>query len=118
MWGHMTYLGLLLPWALPILGLQWAVGHTPLRRRVGTLLLAAVIPTAYLVGCDAVALSQGIWTIHDDRIVGVRIGNVPLEEALFFLFTDLMVVQSIILLNAPEADGVLRRLGRVRGRRR
>jgi lycopene cyclase domain-containing protein len=118
MWGHLTYLGLLLPWAIPVLALQWAVGHVPLSRRLGTLLLAALIATAYLVGCDAVALSQGIWTIHDDRILGVRIGNVPLEEALFFLLTDLMVVQSIILLNAPEAEAMLRRLPSRKGRSR
>jgi lycopene beta-cyclase len=110
MWGHLTYLGLLLPWAIPVLGIQWAVGHAVLRRRLRTLLVATVVTTAYLIGIDAVALSQGIWTIHPDRVVGLRLGNVPLEEALFFLFTDLMVVQSVVLLNAPEMGAVAARL--------
>jgi lycopene beta-cyclase len=118
-WGHLTYLGLLLPWALPVLGLQWAVGHAALRRRLRALLIAVAVPTAYLVGADAVALSQGIWTVHADRVLGVRIGNVPVEEALFFLLTDLMVVQSVVLLNAPEMRAATRRaLRRLPERRR
>lgn len=111
MWGHLTYLGLLLPWALPVIALQWGVGHAALRRRLVPLLLATLLPTGYLVGSDAVALSQGIWTIHGDRVVGLYLGNVPVEEALFFLLTDLMVAQSVILLNAPE-------MRRLIGRRR
>jgi lycopene beta-cyclase len=118
MWGHLTYLGLLLPWALPVLALQWAVGHATLRRRLRPLLLAAALPTAYLVGGDALALSQGIWTVHADRVLGIRVGNVPLEEALFFLLTDLMVAQSVILFNAPEMRAATRRVLRLRERRR
>ncbi len=118
MWGHLTYLGLLLPWALPVIALQWAVGHAALRRRLGPLLLGALLPTAYLIGADAVALSQGIWSIHRDRVVGLSLGNVPVEEALFFLLTDLMVAQSVILLNAPETRPAVRRALRLLGRSR
>ena len=110
MWGHLTYLGLLLPWAIPVLAIQWGAGHAVLRRRWRTLALATLGTTAYLIGIDAVALSQGIWTIHADRIVGLKLGNVPVEEALFFLLTDLMVVQSVVLLNAPELGAVAARL--------
>jgi lycopene cyclase domain-containing protein len=118
MWGHLTYLGLLLPWALPVVALQWVAGHAALRRRLAPLLLGTLLPTAYLVGSDAVALSQGIWTIHRDRVVGVFLGNVPIEEALFFLLTDLMVAQSVILFNAPEMRPAVRRALRLIGRAR
>lgn len=118
MWGHLTYLGLLLPWALPVVALQWAVGHAALRRRLRLLLLTTALPTAYLVGSDAVALSQGIWAIHRDRVLGLYLGNVPVEEALFFLLTDLMVAQSLVLFNAPEMRPAVRRALRPRGRRR
>jgi lycopene cyclase domain-containing protein len=117
-WGHLTYLGLLLPWALPVIALQWGVGHAALRSRLAPLLLATLLPTAYLIGSDAVAISQGIWSIHRDRVVGVYLGNVPVEEALFFLLTDLMVAQSVILLNAPEMRPALRRALRLLGRGR
>ncbi len=116
MWGHLTYLGLLLPWALPVIALQWVAGHTALRRRLTPLLVGALLPTAYLIGSDAVALSQGIWAIHRDRVVGLYLGNVPVEEALFFLLTDLMVAQSVILFNAPEMRPAMRRALRLIGR--
>jgi hypothetical protein len=40
------------------------------------------------------------------------------EEALFFVLTDLMVAQSVILLNAPEMRPALRRALRLLGRGR
>ncbi len=101
---------MLLPWALPVLLIQWLAGHAVLRRRLVLLLIAALVPTLYLVLSDGVALRAGIWHIHADRIMGVYLGNVPLEEALFFLLTDLMVVQSVILLNAPELRALAGRL--------
>ncbi|GAC1339434.1 MAG: hypothetical protein NVSMB29_06730 [Candidatus Dormibacteria bacterium] len=105
---------MLLPWALPVVLAQWLAGHAVLRRRLSLLLTATLVPTAYLVLSDGVALRQGIWRIHPDRIIGAYLGNVPLEEALFFLLTDLMVVQSVILLNAPEMRGLASRLIRRR----
>lgn len=116
MWGHLTYLGLLLPWAIPVIAIQWALGHAVLRRRLRTIALATLATTGYLVAADWVAISQGIWTIHADRILGARLGSVPVEEALFFLLTDLMVAQSVILLNAPEMRGLAARLLPRRGR--
>ena len=116
MWGHLTYLGLLLPWAIPVLILQWAVGHAVLRRRLGTVAAATLLTTVYLVAADWVAISQGIWTIHADRILGPRAGRVPIEEALFFLLTDLMGAQSVVLLTAPEMRALASRW--LPGRRR
>lgn len=110
MWGHLTYLGMLLIWALPVIALQWIAGFRALRSRLRLLTVATLVPTAYLVVADAVALSQGIWSIHPSRVTGPRVGNVPVEEALFFLLTDLMVVQSVVLLNAPETRDLGRRL--------
>lgn len=70
------------------------------------LLVALVVPTAYLSCTDAVAIASGIWTLHGDRIIGLKFGNVPIEESLFFLLTNAMVVQSVIL-----ADGWRRETG-------
>ncbi len=114
MFGHLTYLGMLLPWALPVVLVQWLAGHAALRRRLALLLTATGMATVYLVLSDGVALREGIWHIHPDRIIGVYLGNVPFEEALFFLLTNLMVVQSVILLNAPELRGLASRIVRRR----
>lgn len=116
MFGHLTYLGLLLPWALVVVAGQWLISGGAIRRRLRFVVLTVVPCTAYLVATDAVALAEGIWTIHSDRIVGMYIGNVPVEEAAFFLLTNLMVVQGVVLFNSPETRTHVRRL-LARGRR-
>lgn len=118
--GSLTYLGLLLPWGLFVVLGQWLVGGGALLRRWRFVAGVALPLTAYLGLCDSVALREGIWQIHSDRIVGIHLGNVPIEEIVFFLLTNLMVVQGLVLFNAPEVrERLLRRLGRrpVGGRR-
>lgn len=101
MFGHATYLLFELGWAVPVICLQWLVGWRILWKRRRTLLLVALFATVYLSCTDAVAISQGIWSLHAPRIVGLRLGNVPIEELIFFLLTDLMVIQSVLLLYRP-----------------
>ena len=100
MFGHLTYLILMLGWALPVIALQWGVGLPELWRARRTWLLATALPTLYLCMADRLALGDGIWTIHADRSTGILIAGLPLEEALFFLLTNLMVVQALILFQS------------------
>ena len=96
--GSLTYLGSELDWAVPVLILQWAVGRTSLWNRRRALMISVLLPTIYLAAADSVAIANGIWFFHAARITNVRLGNVPIEEILFFLLTNCMVVQSIILV--------------------
>lgn len=100
MLGHLTYLAFELVWAAPVLGLQWLAGGRALWQRRSILLIAIALPSAYLSIADGVAIAHGIWTLHDGRILGIRIGDVPVEEAVFFVLTNAMVVQSVILVSA------------------
>ena len=102
MFGQFTYMIFELAWAVPILALHWVVGGGALRGRLGVLLLGALLPTAYLTAIDSVALHAGIWRLHPDRILGLKLGNVPIEETIFFLVTDLMIVQTLILFHSAE----------------
>jgi len=118
MFGHLTYLILELVWALPIIGLQLAVGLPELWRARRVWLLATLLPTVYLCLADRLALGDVIWTIHADRSTGISLGGLPLEEAVFFLLTNLMVVQALILFQSGETRARLRRwLGFLRPRR-
>lgn len=98
MFGHATYLFFELGWALPVLALQWALAWRRLWARRRAIALVALVATAYLSVADGVALRSGIWRIHASRTVGVTLGPVPIEECIFFLVTDLLIVQSLILL--------------------
>jgi len=101
--GHLTYIIFELGWALPVLAVHWLLGSRQLRARWRLLLLISLGATVYLSLADSVAIHAGIWTLHTNRILGLRFGNVPIEESVFFLVTNLMVVQSLILLDPRDA---------------
>ncbi len=109
MFGHATYLILELAWALPVIVLQLAVGFPELWRARRTWALAVLLPTIYLCLADRLAMANGIWTIHADRSTGISLAGLPLEEAVFFLLTNLMVVQALILFQSHDTRARLRR---------
>jgi lycopene cyclase domain-containing protein len=108
MFGTSTYLVMELAWALPVLALQWAAGWRELWRARRRWALATLIPTVYLCLADRLAISDGIWRIHEDRSTGVKLAGLPLEEAVFFLLTNLMVVQALILFQSAETRARVR----------
>jgi lycopene cyclase domain-containing protein len=93
------YMGAILAWAAPVLALQWAVGGGVLYRERRLLAVAVGVPTLYLCTADRLAIGRGIWTISSDHTTGLLIGGLPVEEATFFLVTNLMLVQGLILFH-------------------
>ncbi len=105
-----TYFGLIAAWAAPVLALQWGFGGDLLLRRPGRLLLAFGVPTLYLWFADRLALGAGIWWISPELSSGLVPLGLPLEEALFFLLTNLLVVFGVTLALEPAALARLRAL--------
>lgn len=91
------YLGLILAWASPVLGLQWVFGGKVFERAPAHFLKAVLIPTVYLWICDSIAIYLEIWSISEKFTTGLKLGVLPVEEALFFLITNLLVVQGLWL---------------------
>lgn len=98
-----TYLGLILAWAAPVLALQWAYAGREIWARRRAFLVAVAVPTLYLWMADAFAISRGIWRISEAHTLGPSVGVLPLEEAVFFLVTNLLVVQGMLLFLHPPA---------------
>jgi lycopene cyclase domain-containing protein len=102
MGGRLAYLVHLLVWTLPVLLGQLAVlgwryrGATP--RVLGAILPPALAVTAWLVAADHLAIAAGIWRFGPGLHLGIRLGAVPIEEALFFLLTNLLVAIGVALL--------------------
>ncbi len=95
--GHALYLGLILAWAPPVLaGLTWIGAHKVWeeRRRVA---LAVAIPSLYLWAADRFAIYDGIWDITDATRTGVDLLGLPIEEALFFVVTNILCVFGLAL---------------------
>ena len=102
MMGHFTYVVFLLGWAMPVIAWQWWVGHRVLRASWRILVLGVLIPTVWLASADVLAIRLGIWSFNPELTLGIWIGGLPLEEGLFFLITNVMVVQGILLVAAPR----------------
>ncbi|RJF69170.1 carotenoid biosynthesis protein [Deinococcus cavernae] len=105
------YLGLILAWAMPVLAGQWAFGGDLVLGRARLYWAAVLLPTVYLWLTDAFAIHQGIWHISERYTLGLKVGPLPLEEMLFFLVTNLLVVTGLLLFTHPQS---LERLGRAR----
>lgn len=98
LFGESTfYLGAILAWAGPILAIQWGFGWTQLWKNRRMVTLAVGLPTLYLWLVDWTAISLGLWTISPQYSVGITPFGFPIEEAVFFLVTNLFVVQGLVL---------------------
>jgi putative membrane protein len=102
-WPRGTYLGLITAWALPVLALQWGFGGDLLIRRWRLVAVAVALPTGWLWVADRIAIGQGIWWISESLTTGLRPLGLPVEEALFFLVTNLLVVFGLTMALDPEA---------------
>lgn len=110
MLGQSTYLLFELTWAVPVIAIQWLAGPGCLWASRRLLLLTIGAATLYLSLADAFAIANGIWSINPQRTLGLQFGPLPLEEAIFFLVTNAMVVQSMVLLRSNEPRQRIKRL--------
>jgi len=103
-----VYLGALLAWAGPVLALQWAFGWPYLLGSWRSVAIGVGLPTVYLWAADTIALELGIWELNPRFTTGVALAGLPIEEAAFFAFTNLLVVQGLVLwlwvVERVEAD--------------
>lgn len=96
-WRPGTYLGLELSWALLPILLQLGVGADILWHYRRLLFWAVIPSTVYLCVGDAIAIGSGTWTIDPQQSTGLLIGNLPIEEIIFFILTNTLVVCGLVL---------------------
>lgn len=103
-WQPGVYLALQLVWALPPLMLQLGFGADILWQRRLVALLAILSTTFYLSVVDWLAIRAGIWTIDPAQSFNLFLGNyLPVEESIFFLLTNTLVVFGVLLGLATES---------------
>lgn len=121
-WQPGTYLALELAWALPPIALQFAYGADILWRYKKLVGLGVLVPTLYLAAADVVAISAGTWTISPGQSLGLLLGGIlPVEELVFFLLTNTLVVFGVTLIQAeetrPRMEEIRARVRRLRSSR-
>jgi lycopene cyclase domain-containing protein len=98
--GPWTYLGLIFLWAGPVLAFHWLYAGDQLWHMRRLLVASVVAATVYLWVVDRIALEWKIWSISPVFSTGWNLLGLPMEEAVFFLVTNLLVVQGMILFFA------------------
>jgi lycopene cyclase domain-containing protein len=96
---HWAYLAVLLGIVLGSLWLEFAL-RTRVLRRARRLLLAVAPVLAFFLLWDAYAIEHGHWTFDTERLIGIDVWGVPVEEALFFVVVPLA---SILTLEAVRS---------------
>lgn len=95
-WESLTYAGFILGWTLPAFALQWGWGGGIYAGMARTMSLGVAVPTLYLWIADRIAIGQGIWAISPRHTIGLNPFGLPIEEALFFLVINVLVVQGLV----------------------
>lgn len=117
-----SYLVLIVGWAGPVVLAQLIVGWAAFRERWKAFTLGIALPTIYLTFVDSFAIGGGTWTIDINQSTGIFLPRgVPLEEGVFFLVVNTLIVQGVLLIASPEGQvlrdrwvKMLRREGRIK----
>ena len=117
-WAPGVYLSLILVWALPPIMLQTYTGGDVLWQFRGLAALAILAPTIYLGAADSLAIAAGTWTIDPGQSLEIFLpGGLPLEEFVFFLMTNTLLVFGMTLALACVMGARARQtLARLQGR--
>jgi lycopene cyclase domain-containing protein len=103
-WTRGLYMSLILFWFLPPILLQLGFGADILWHYRRLVSIALVPPTLYLWLVDGLAIRSGTWTINPQDTVGVDwFGVLPIEEATFFLLTNVLISFGMVLMLARES---------------
>lgn len=103
-----TYFALELGWAMPPIMIQLAFGADILWRFKGLVFWTLVPATLYLAWADSLAISAGTWTIDPAQSFNIFLGGVlPIEEFIFFLITNTLLVFGVTLVLARESQSRL-----------
>jgi lycopene cyclase domain-containing protein len=93
------YLGMILVWAAPVLAFLWTVGGSVIWRDRRLVAGAVAVPTLSLWVADWYAIRTSLWAIAPEYSTRLLAFGLPIEEAVFFLLTNLLVAQGLLLFD-------------------
>lgn len=103
-WVPGTYLALILIWAIPPIMLQFIFGGDILWRNRRLVVSVLVIAISFLSASDSLAIHSGTWTIDPNQSLNFFLGGIlPVEEFLFFIVTNVLIVLGITLVLSKDS---------------
>jgi lycopene cyclase domain-containing protein len=107
--AEVTYLVIVLAFAVPIIAAQWLIGWQILLLEWRPIVATVVMATLYLGFADMAALHDGIWSVAPSKRLGVDHGSFIIEEWLLILATNTIIAQTVTLaLDADVRERVVR----------
>ena len=97
--GQFTYLAILAGVVAGSLWLELAL-RTHVLRRWRRLLIAVAPVLLVFLAWDAYAVAQGHWDFDPARVIGPALGDVPVEELLFFVVVPIAAVLTLEAVRA------------------
>lgn len=117
-WRPATYLSLILAWSMPPMILQSVFGADILWHYRKLVILTVLPVFLFISAADSMAIHSGTWTINPAQSLNFFIGALPVEEAIFFLVTAMMISFGMTLCVASAGQSRWRdwveRLSRVK----
>lgn len=95
--GKLNYLFHLFAWSGAFVLIQFIFGGRKIRDNAKLIIIPTLIMTAYFSLADSISIGNGIWSFDPEQTIGTKVGNVPLEEILFFFMTNLLVTEAMVL---------------------
>lgn len=97
MFGQYSYIVWMLIFSLLPIGLLWArYGRRLLWRNGKAIALVALIAVLYQLIADPFAEMWHAWFFGNDKVLGIWIGNFPIENTIFFLLVSIAVSSFVI----------------------
>ena len=88
---------------------NWRWVPTSCGTAAGWSLAALLPPWLYLSAADYLAIGAGTWTIDPAQTTGILLGGVlPIEEVVFFLLTNVLIVFGMVLLLGMDKSAAKR----------
>lgn len=103
--GEGTYMGLILVWACSFALFIWTItAQFLLALPLVCTLVPVILPTIYLWMVDEMALGRGTWAIESGTKLEIKLfGNLEIEEATFFLVTNILIVTGVAAFDKAVA---------------
>lgn len=105
MFGRFTYLGYDLLFTLPLILFLWLRGGTAIRKHWFAIAASAALLTYYGFLIWPVGLRWGTWQYHQEKMLGIMVFGVHLEDILWWLLTVLLFASFIAVSSEYEKDG-------------
>lgn len=95
--GNWNYIFHLFSWAGLFIIIQLAFGWKKIRHNLSLIVVPTLVMTIYFSLADSISIGNGIWGFDPEQTIGTKVGNVPLEEILFFLMTNILITEAMVL---------------------